>query len=223
MNTLFLSPTAQTQLNTLKAANAAPLTRLDARRTVVERQQTAIESVRTEVTQLRTSLQALSAGGAAVTQDAVASFVKEYNEVFERLRTVTAKNAPLATASELRFARSALRSPFTSSEVLTSLREAGVATTRDGLVSTGSPAPGFSAQTLAAAIQTALERVERSIGSAERRTQGSLARIAWDRERAQMQVERANTRTKQMYMRMYEVMQRMNAGNASSSQFSMFG
>lgn len=221
MKTLFLSPTAQTQLNALKAANAAPLQRLDARKSVVERQRSAIEGVKTEAAQLKSSLQALASGGAP-SKDAVASFVKEYNELFDRLKSVTARNAALSTTAEMRFARSDLRAPFASADVLSALRDAGVTTTRDGLAATGSPSEGFSAQALAAAIQSALERVERNVGSAERRVQGVLERIAWDRERAQLQVERANTRTEQMYMKMYEAMQRMNAANAASSQFSMF-
>jgi predicted nucleic acid-binding Zn-ribbon protein len=221
MSSIFLSPSAQGQLSALKAANAIPLQRLDARRAGFERQNQALDGIQAEAAQLRRSIDELASNPSAGRAE-VATFVREFNELFERLGSATARGAVLGMSSELRFARRDLRAPLANVEVLAALREAGVATTRTGLSVVAEPAVGFSAQAVASAVRSALERVEASTQAAERRVQGFIGRIGAERERAQAQVQRANARTEAMFFRMYEAMQRMAAGNAGASSTSIF-
>lgn len=223
---VFLNATAQSQLAQLKAANQVPLNRLDAKKTAVEKQKTSVETVRKEFDQVKTALNALkgtTTAGAAPSAEAVNAFIKEFNELQSVLKAQTAKGAALATNPEARYARSDIRSPFQSLDVLSSARATGFETTRDGLAAAGTPT---AALTDAAVIQfeAAFSKVEAQLNNAATRMTTKLDTIADERERASRLVDTANKRTEQNFLKMYQMMQIINSesGSGGSTLFGAF-
>ena len=220
--TVYLNASAQAQLSQLKAANAVPLNRIDARSQTATKQQTSVTALKTEATQVRTALDKLKTAADAGKADAVATFVKEYNELINAFKSSTGKGAVLSTASELRFDQGNLRTPFQTSAVLSALKDAGVETTRDGLKLSGAAPGTFDVSAIATAFESTLSAVEGRLSSAGSRLDGQLSRLSQERSRVSLLVDRANTRTEQSYMRMYQVMQAAQSGE-NSGAVSLFG
>lgn len=215
---VFLSPAAQTQLATLKAANAVTLTRFDAKKTATTNEKTAVDKVRTELDQAKTALKSLSANGAVPTADQVNAFIKEFTELQSMLKTQTDKDATLQRNAEVRSARSNLRKPLSELSVMDSLRDAGIATSRDGLVASGTPVAALSADAVAK-LDATFTQISDGLSNATSRLSTRLGTIATERARASERVDAVNKRTEANFMKFYQMTQLMN----SESGITQFG
>lgn len=222
---LYLNAQAQAQLAQLKAANAAPLARIDARVKAVNTQQDAVQTLRTETNELRESLEKLQSADPAKREEAIRAFVAQYNELTSAFKSRTAKGGSLATAIDVRMAQGGLRNPFQSIEAILALRAAGVETTREGLKVSGAPGEEFDAQSIVIAFESTLAMLERRLDSVSTRLESTVTRLGNDRERYERIVERANERTERSFVKMYQVMQAMQAanGNSGGGGLSIFG
>ena len=222
--TVYLSATAQTQLNQLKAANATPLNRIDARSQAATKQQSSVTTLSSEATQLRDALEKLKSADAAGQADAIKTFVKEYNDLTTAFKSATGKGAVLSSASEVRFAQSNLRDPFQTIDVLSALKSAGVETTREGLKVAGAPSGTLDIASIAAAFENTLTQVDKRLSSVKTRLDNQLSNLSKERARVALTVERRNERTEQSYLKMYQVMQAMQGGSGGSTgAISLFG
>ncbi len=223
---VYLNAQAQTQLAQLKAANAIPLSRIDARVQAANTQQTAVQALRSETSELRETLASLQGADPAKREDAIRAFVAQYNELTTAFKSRTAKGGTLATATDVRMAQGGLRGPFQSIEALLALRAAGVETTREGLKVTGAPGAEFDAEAITQAFESTLSMLERRLGSVSQRLENTVTRLGNDRERLESIVSRANSRTEKSFMKMYQVMQAMQAaggGGTAGGGLSIFG
>jgi flagellar capping protein FliD len=214
---IYLTSSAQSQLTQLKAINQIPLTRIDAKTKTAQTEQKAIESVKTELGQAKAALAKLGSETGAPSADVVNAFVKEFNELQSLLKKSTDKDATLSRNAEARNARTDVRSAFSSYEVLSAARAAGIETTRDGLVAVNAT-EALTPEALQK-MGEALDKVASGMDSANSRASARLDTLAKERERAATFVTAADARTEKNFLKMYQIMQAMNAETTGASKF----
>lgn len=221
--TIFLPPSAMTQLNQLKAANNVALNKIDARKAEVTKQSNAASGLKTEADQFKDALNKLNT--ATDKKAAVETFVKEYNDLFKAVKTQTAKGATLSKAFDIRSAQSNMREPFLSTDVIAAMRGLGIESTREGLKVVGEPDPTANLSTFVTAFQSTVDKVQNRIDSFSSRVSQSIERLDKEKDRVSERVERMNKRTEISFLKMYQVMQAANSANGGSSSgaVSLFG
>lgn len=214
---LYLSPTAQSQLQTLKAANSYPVNRLLVKRAELTAKEAPLESIQVNTQELKAAVSKLKSPELTDAQkvDALASLVKEFNDVHKLIGAQMEKGAPLRGVQELRGAKIDLRRPLAEGGVLTELKAAGVTTTRDGL-SVTTTTPATLSEALLNKLMAAVDQVESKVTSAQDRTAQQSSRVSEQIESAQRRVDAANKRTESSFIAYYSAMQAYQSANTST-------
>lgn len=215
MNVL-LSPTGQSQLSQLKAANNLPLNRLDAKSQALTTKKGLVDGADKAVEALKTSLTALKSANATLSPAATADFIQKFNSLQAALKTQTAKGTVLSSVSVVRQVRSELRSPFQSQSVLDGLKAAGIATTQDGLVATSNPTAVVMDDVTYTSMLDNLTKLSTKLSHESDGEAAQLATITKQRARTQIFVDRTNVRTETNFLKMYNVMQNLTSSTGTA-------
>lgn len=217
---IILSATAQSQLTQLKAANSVKLNALNAKKTALTTKESASVKIEDSATSLKQAISTVRLSANATDKAAAAkTLVANFNSLQSAITSATAKGATLYGTSELRSAKSDLRSSFLDSNVLADFADAGISTTKDGLVLSASGSGDLDLDTLnkladaVTKLQNVLDNMQSNIDTKQASLDSSITR-------EQSRVDAANTRTTNNFLKMYQVMQQMSSGSGTSSTIS---
>lgn len=219
-SSIILSASGQSQLAQLKSVNSVKLNKMTAEKTAIASKDTASNKIEDNATALKQAISTVRLSANATDKAAAAkSLVTAFNTLQSSITSMTAKGATLYGTSELRTAKSDLRSNFLDVDVLTDLREAGITTTKDGLTISATADGDLDLETLnkladvVTKLQTRLDDLQTNYSKKTATLDSSISR-------EQARVDRANVKTTNNFLKMYQIMQQMQSDSGSSSTMS---
>lgn len=217
---IILSSSAQSQLTQLKAVNSVKLNKLNAQKTDITAKETASDKLDSVADTFKSSISAVRLSTNATDKAAAAkSLVSNFNALQTALTNATAKGATLYGASELRYAKSDLRSSFLDSSVLADLYDAGIKTTKDGLSISDTASGDLDTDTLNK-LADAVTKMQTTLDNMNNNYDTKLANLDSQISRESDRVDRLNTVTTNKFLKMYQIMQQMSSSSSSSTTMS---
>lgn len=213
---IILSSTAQSQLNQLKAANAYGVDKLKSIKAGFDSKDKAVEALDASATAVKDAISTLRKAETPAEKVAASKdLVAKYNALMTSVTNSTAKGATLGSTFELRSAKSTLRESFLSNDVIAGLSAGGVTTTRAGLQMSSLGSGEISAAALDS-ISASIGKFTKVLDSLETNLETKSASTSVRITQEQSRVDRKNVVTENNFIKMYQVMQQMSSGSASS-------